>query len=66
MTEKARLEFLIARDGINAAKLFARRTAGLYRKALLHEGHYARNREFRKKFILSYLELKRFAYTGIL
>ena len=63
MTEQARIEFLIARDGLDGAIKWARRTAGLYRKALLHEGHYAGNREFRKLFIQSYLELKRFAQT---
>jgi hypothetical protein len=64
MTESARIAFLIERDGLSKAREWALRTAGLYRKALLSESHYAKTREFRRKFIESYQQLKQFGLYG--
>jgi hypothetical protein len=64
MSERSRIERLIARDGREQAKQWARRTAGQYRAAVLHPEHFAHTAERRRQFIEAYLELKRFAERG--
>jgi len=64
LIDQRRIQFLIGRDGLQVAMEWALRTARLYRKALLSARHYAKNREYRRRFILSYLELKRFGLGG--
>lgn len=58
--EQQRLAFLTARDGLPAAKQWARRTAAIYRTAVLDKQHYASSRVYRRTFIESYLQLKKF------
>lgn len=64
--EWARIRFLIERDGLEAAQEWCRATMKIYRSAVLDRGdinrraHYASTREFKKTFILSYLDFKRF------
>jgi hypothetical protein len=58
-----RIARVIAKDGILAARDWARRTAGVYRAALLERGLFAAG-ACRRQFIESYLELKRFAADG--
>lgn len=63
MSETYRLQFLVARDGVDAAKAWARRTMRIYRKAVMHrepKPHFASTGEYRRRFIESYLEFKRF------
>ena len=59
--EKARLEFLIQRDGMQGAATFARRTLRLYRQAVLNKRCYAALPGNRRGFIISYLQMKSFA-----
>ena len=59
-----RIARVIAKDGIPAARDWARRIAGVYRAALLQRGAFAHAGACRRQFIESYLELKRFAAGG--
>ena len=76
MSEKQRLDFIIERDGLDEAIAFAKRTVVIYRKCVLQsqkklnatpkhlrkfeKPHYTSFREYRRKFIQSYCEFKRF------
>ena len=67
MCEKQRLDFIIERDGLVEAVAFAKRTMVVYRKSVLksqkrgfEKPHHASFREFRRKFIQSYCDFKRF------
>lgn len=62
--ERARLERLIARDGPEQARAWAQRTEAIYRSAVLDPTHFAHSGEYRRRYILAYLELKRFAREG--
>lgn len=62
--ERSRIERMIARDGLEGAREWARRTAAQYRAAVLDPHHFAHTGEHRRHFIESYLELKRFANTS--
>jgi hypothetical protein len=59
--ETARIERVIARLGPEEAKAWARRTAAVYRAAVLDPEHFAHHGARRRQFIESYVELKRFA-----
>ena len=65
--EKQRLDFIIERDGLVEAVAFAKRTMVVYRQSVLksqkrgfEKPHHASFREFRRKFIQSYCDFKRF------
>ncbi len=58
--ERERIERVSARDGVEQARAWARRTLALYRTAVLDHEHYAHTAAYRRRFIESYLELKRF------
>ena len=76
MSEKQRLDFIIERDGLDEAIAFAKRNVVIYRKCVLQsqkklnatpkhlrkfeKPHHASFREFRRKFIQSYCDFKRF------
>ncbi len=66
--ESQRLAFIEQRDGLQAAKAWAKRTMRIYRTAVLKNGkdgsdpHYASGKNYRRKFIESYLHLKRYVY----
>lgn len=66
MRESGRIKFVINRDGIAEAKMWALRTLRIYRAAVLKNGkdgsrpHHASYREYRRGFIESYLCLKSF------
>lgn len=62
--EAQRIAWLIERDGLAAARRWARRTAGIYRSAVLDPEHFAHTGTRRRQFIEAYLELKRFAEKG--
>jgi len=59
-----RIARVIAKDGIPAAQAWARRTAAIYRAAVLEREPFAHGGACRRQFIESYLELKRFAADG--
>ena len=59
--ERDRIARVSARDGVEQARAWARRTLALYRTAVLDHDHYAHTPAYRRRFIASYLQLKRFA-----
>lgn len=59
--EGPRIERVIAREGREGAKQWARRIAETYRAAVLDPEHFAHTGGRRRQFIEAYLELKRFA-----
>ncbi|MFO1363565.1 MAG: hypothetical protein U1F45_13990 [Burkholderiales bacterium] len=64
-SERDRLEFLVRRDGVEAAEAWARRTLRIYRRAVLTPGHFARLPEYRRRFVEAYCEFKRWlAHAG--
>lgn len=64
MSEQARVEFLIKRDGLQQTTEWVRRTMQIYRRAVLSKGHFAHAHPYRHGFIVSYLEFKRWLRTG--
>ncbi|HEY8538831.1 MAG TPA: hypothetical protein VIL28_08180 [Steroidobacteraceae bacterium] len=63
-SERSRIERIIARDGREEAREWARRTAAQYRAAVLNPEHFAHQPDRKRLFIEAYLELKRFAERG--
>jgi hypothetical protein len=66
-SEKQRIDFLLSRDGLEKTIEFVTKTKNIYKTALLHSKkrgypnpHFATFPMFRRNFILSYLEMKRF------
>lgn len=57
--EKGRIEFLVRRDGVEAAAGWVDRTMRIYRRAVLDKRHFASRDEYRRKFIEAYCEFKR-------
>lgn len=64
MSEQRRIEFLIGRDGLPQATEWARRTMLIYRRAVLNRDHFARTHPYRHRFIIAYLDFKRWLRTG--
>jgi Raf kinase inhibitor-like YbhB/YbcL family protein len=62
--ERSRIELILAKEGRESARQWARRTAGLYRAAVLNPEHFAHTGARRRQFIEAYLELKHFAEKG--
>jgi len=67
MSEQKRLAFIENRDGICYAVEFAKRTMNQYRTAVLtsrkrgfSRPHFASLQEYRRKFIESYCEFKKY------
>ena len=76
MTEEARLKFVEDRDGVQGAIAFAKQGMHIYRTSVLQSAkrgygvkgspfanmkpHHASQREYRRKFIESYLDFKRY------
>jgi hypothetical protein len=57
--EPGRIEFLVRRDGVDAAVVLVDRTMRVYRRAVLDKRHFASASEYRRKFIEAYCEFKR-------
>lgn len=57
--ELRRIEFLVERDGPAAAAAWVRRTAAIYRRAVLDRGNFARQPEYRRRFIESWCDFRR-------
>jgi hypothetical protein len=64
MSERLRLETLIARDGLEYSKQWAMKTAALYVSSLSEPSHYASQPDWKPLFKKSIQELKHFAETG--
>jgi len=64
MSERLRLETLIARDGLEHSKQWAKKTAALYLSSFCEPSHYASQPDWRPLFEKSIQELKHFAETG--
>jgi hypothetical protein len=64
MSEQARIEFLIERDGLTQATEWVRSTMHIYRRAVLAKGHFAHSQPYRHRFIVAYLEFKKWLRTG--
>lgn len=67
--EIERIACVEQRDGVDGALEFARRTVDIYRKAVLQtvrrgnaKAHFASSIQFKRGFIESYLELKRYLH----
>jgi len=56
-SERDRIEFLLRRDGFPATVAWVRRTAWIYRRAVLARQGYGR--EYRRVLIEAYCEFKR-------
>jgi hypothetical protein len=63
MSERLRLETLIARDGLEHAKQWAEKTAAVYVSTLSDPSHYASQPDWRALFKNSMQELTHFAET---
>ena len=59
MNEDHRIRFLLERDGRAATIAWVRRTQGIYRTAVLDKDHFASSELFRRRFIESYCDFKR-------
>ncbi len=57
--ERDRIEFLVDRDGLAIAVTWVRRTMRLYREAVLDRTGFARTDLYRRGFIQSYCDFKR-------
>jgi hypothetical protein len=57
--EEGRIGFLVQRDGRDATIAWVTRTMALYRRAVLAPGHFAGTPTYRRSFIRSYCEFKR-------
>ena len=66
MSERLRLETLMARNGVQQAKQWAKKTAVLYILFLSEPTHYASQPDWKPLFEESIQELKHFAETGVI
>lgn len=66
MSEGMRLETLVARDGMEAARQWARWAATLYRRSVTDPAHYASQPDARPLFEKSIVQLEAFADTGLI
>lgn len=57
--EGDRIRFLLHRDGVESTIAWVRRTLRSYRAAVLDKRHFASSRPYRRGFIKSYCEFKR-------
>jgi hypothetical protein len=64
MSERLRLETLIARDGLERSQQWAKKTAVVYVFSLSDPSHYASQADWRHLFQKTIEELKHFAETG--
>lgn len=57
--EEARILLLLRRDGLEPTIAWVRRTLRIYRAAVLDKNHFAHSDVFRRRFIESYCDFKR-------
>jgi len=66
MGERERLKALSARDGMEAAKEWASKTAVIYCLSISNPDHYASQPDWKPRFEQSIRELKMYAETGVI
>ena len=59
VTEDGRIQFLLQRDGFETTVAWIQRTLRIYRGAVLDKGHHASTDGYRRGFIESYCDFKR-------
>ena len=64
MSERIRLTTLCARDGVDAAREWARSTLQLYRQSLENPRHFASQADWKARFEHSMMELSTFIERG--
>jgi hypothetical protein len=64
MSERLRLETLVATNGLEHARQWARKTAVVYGDSLNESSHYASQPDWKPLFKKSMQELTHFAETG--
>lgn len=57
--ERFRIAFLVARDGEAAAAAWVRRTLAIYRRAVLNPSHFASTPEYRRRFLATCADFRR-------
>jgi len=57
--ESSRIAFLLARDGDEATLAWVRRTLAIYRRAVLSRGHFAGSSDYRRLFLASCADFRR-------
>lgn len=57
--ERFRIGLLVARDGEAAAVAWVRRTLAIYRRAVLHPQHFASKPDYRRRFLASCADFRR-------
>ena len=57
--ERFRIGLLVARDGEAAAAAWVRRTLAIYRRAVLNPRHFASTPDYRRRFLASCADFKR-------
>lgn len=58
-TEAQRIGFLLERDGLDAARTWVRRTLAIYRSAVLDPRHFASAPDYRRRYLLSCADFRR-------
>jgi len=53
-----RIEFILSRDGLEAAISYAKQTLLVYRKALADPNHFATAKKYRRNFIIACIECR--------
>ena len=66
MSDRIRLERLKVRDGLDAAREWARRTAGLYHQSISDPVHFASQPDWKPRFEQLIRELEQFAQRGVI
>lgn len=61
--EAARIGFLLARDGKDATLAWAKRTLGIYRRAVLDPRHFASSPHYRRLYLSSCADFRRWLAT---
>ena len=62
-TERERVMFIYDRDGYDEAIEWAKRTYKIYRSCVLNKRHFASKVMYRRRFIESYIDLKKIAFS---
>lgn len=57
--EAGRIGLLLARDGEEATRDWVHRTLAIYRRAVLNPGHFASTGDYRRRFLASCLDFRR-------
>ncbi len=58
-SECGRIELMLRRDGLRTCAAWVTRTMRIYRRAVLDPEHFAHSEPYRRRFIASYCEFKR-------